>query len=46
MGEGQRLKGHKFYSTGALLANWIPVVVHQEYDRKVMAIAGRRSDLT
>ncbi len=36
-GNGYVLNGRKFYSTGALLADWIPVIAKTEDDRKVVA---------
>jgi len=43
-GEGHLLNGRKFYSTGALLADWIPVVARQEDDRKVMAFVEKSAN--
>jgi SfnB family sulfur acquisition oxidoreductase len=34
---GYRLSGKKFYSSGALLADWVPVVAKNEHDQTVVA---------
>ena len=36
-GNGHRLNGRKFYSTGALFAHWLAVVALDEKDRRVVA---------
>ena len=35
-GEGYVINGRKFYSTGALLADWVPVIAKQPDDKKVV----------
>jgi SfnB family sulfur acquisition oxidoreductase len=35
------LNGRKFYSTGALVADWIPVVAHDENDQTVIVLVER-----
>lgn len=35
------LNGRKFYSTGALVADWIPVVAHDEDDQTVIVLVER-----
>ncbi|SRR5579883_956685 len=40
-GDGYVLNGRKFYSTGALLADWIPVVAKNDDDNTVIAIVER-----
>lgn len=40
-GSGYLLNGKKFYSTGALLAHWIPVVALDEHDHVVVAFVER-----
>jgi SfnB family sulfur acquisition oxidoreductase len=40
---GYVINGQKFYSTGALLAHWIPVVATDPDDRKLMAFVERDS---
>jgi len=37
-GDGYILNGRKFYSTGALLADWVPVVAKNDEDNTVIAI--------
>jgi SfnB family sulfur acquisition oxidoreductase len=36
-GDGYRLNGTKFYSTGALFAHWVPVLALDDEDRGVLA---------
>jgi SfnB family sulfur acquisition oxidoreductase len=38
------LTGRKFYSTGALFADWIPVIALDDEDRKIMAFVPRDAD--
>lgn len=40
-GSGYVLNGRKFYSSGALLADWIPVVARNEEDKTVIAFVER-----
>lgn len=40
-GSGYLLSGRKFYSSGALLANWIPVIAKNEEDNTVIAFVER-----
>lgn len=40
-GDGYTLNGRKFYSTGALLADWIPVVARNDDDKTVIALVER-----
>jgi SfnB family sulfur acquisition oxidoreductase len=42
-GEGFRLNGQKFYSTGALFAHWIPVVAKDAHDALHVAFASARA---
>ena len=42
-GDGYRLTGEKFYSTGALFADWVPVRVTDSDGNRVVAIVSRRS---
>jgi SfnB family sulfur acquisition oxidoreductase len=42
-GSGYVVNGKKFYSTGALLADWIPVVAKNEADQKVMVFIERNT---
>lgn len=41
---GYRLNGRKYYSTGALTAQWIPVFANDEEDRLVMAYVPRDAE--
>ncbi|TNM61877.1 SfnB family sulfur acquisition oxidoreductase [Aliirhizobium smilacinae] len=43
-GPGYRISGQKYYSTGALFADWIAVFAQDEQDRIVMAIVPRDTD--
>ncbi|MGF9564889.1 SfnB family sulfur acquisition oxidoreductase [Neorhizobium sp. JUb45] len=43
-GAGYRISGRKYYSTGALFADWIAIFALDEHDRLVMAIVARESD--
>src|SRR4029077_10147416 len=43
-GDGYRLTGEKFYSTGALFAHWVPVRVTDSDGNRVVAIVSRRSE--
>jgi SfnB family sulfur acquisition oxidoreductase len=43
-GDGYRLTGEKFYSTGALFADWVPVRVTDLDGNRVVAIVSRRSE--
>src|SRR5260370_6591676 len=43
-GDGYRLTGEKFYSTGALFADWVPVRVTDSDGNRVVAIVSRRSE--
>jgi SfnB family sulfur acquisition oxidoreductase len=43
-GDGYLLTGEKFYSTGALFADWVPVRVTDPEGNRVMAIVSRRSE--
>ena len=43
-GDGYRLTGEKFYSTGALFADWVPVRVTDPDGNRVVAIVNRRSE--
>ena len=40
-GEGYRLTGRKYYSTGAIFAHWVPVVAFDEAARIVVAFVKR-----
>jgi SfnB family sulfur acquisition oxidoreductase len=40
-GSGYVLNGRKFYSSGALVADWIPVIAHNDDDKTVIAIVER-----
>jgi alkylation response protein AidB-like acyl-CoA dehydrogenase len=40
-GDGFRITGTKFYSSGALLAHWIPVVALDESDHTVVGFVER-----
>jgi SfnB family sulfur acquisition oxidoreductase len=40
-GSGYVLNGRKFYSSGALLAHWIPVIAQNEEDKTVIAFVER-----
>jgi SfnB family sulfur acquisition oxidoreductase len=42
-GSGYVINGRKFYSTGALLADWIPVIAKNEADQKVMVFIERNA---
>ncbi|MES1986799.1 MAG: acyl-CoA dehydrogenase family protein, partial [Pseudomonadota bacterium] len=41
---GYRLNGKKFYSSGALLADWVPVVAKDENDNTVVAFVEKGSE--
>jgi len=43
-GDGYLLTGEKFYSTGALFADWVPVRVTDLDGNRVVAIVNRRSE--
>jgi SfnB family sulfur acquisition oxidoreductase len=43
-GDGYRIIGEKFYSTGALFAHWVPVRVTDLDGNRVVAIVNRRSE--
>jgi SfnB family sulfur acquisition oxidoreductase len=43
-GSGYVLNGRKFYSSGALLADWIPVVARNEDDQTVIAFVERDAE--
>ncbi|MEB2847476.1 SfnB family sulfur acquisition oxidoreductase [Rhizobiales bacterium RZME27] len=43
-GPGYRISGRKYYSTGALFADWIAIFALDVQDRLVMAIVARESD--
>jgi SfnB family sulfur acquisition oxidoreductase len=43
VGSGYVINGRKFYSTGAVLADWIPVIAKDEADQKVMVFVERNS---
>jgi SfnB family sulfur acquisition oxidoreductase len=43
-GDGYLLTGEKFYSTGALFADWVPVRVTDADGNRVLAIVNRRSE--
>jgi alkylation response protein AidB-like acyl-CoA dehydrogenase len=43
-GDGYLLTGEKFYSTGALFADWVPVRVTDGAGKKVVAMVNRRSE--
>src|SRR5258708_39230460 len=43
-GDGYLLSGEKFYCTGALFADWVPVRVTHPDGNKVVAIVSRRSE--
>jgi SfnB family sulfur acquisition oxidoreductase len=42
-GDGYRLNGQKFYSTGALFADWIPVLALDDDQRAVLAFLPRQT---
>ncbi|UOA08139.1 SfnB family sulfur acquisition oxidoreductase [Methylobacter sp. S3L5C] len=42
--DGYLLSGKKFYSSGALLADWVPVVAKDENDNTVVAFVKKGSD--
>jgi len=41
--DGYSLSGKKFYSSGALLADWVPVVAKDEHDNTVVAFVERHA---
>lgn len=43
-GKGYVINGRKFYSTGALLADWIPVIAKAEDDKKVVAFVPKETE--
>jgi SfnB family sulfur acquisition oxidoreductase len=43
-GDGYRLSGEKFYCTGALFAQWVPVRVTNADGKRVLAIVNRHSE--
>jgi SfnB family sulfur acquisition oxidoreductase len=43
-GPGYRISGRKYYSTGALFADWVAIFAHDAYDRIMMAIVPRQSE--
>jgi SfnB family sulfur acquisition oxidoreductase len=43
-GSGYILNGRKFYSSGALLADWIPVVARNDEDKTVVAFVERGAE--
>jgi SfnB family sulfur acquisition oxidoreductase len=43
-GDGYRINGRKFYSTGALLADWIPVIAAMQDNKKVVAFVPRGTE--
>lgn len=43
-GAGYRISGRKYYSTGALFADWIAIFALDEHDKLVMAIVPRQSE--
>ena len=43
-GDGYRLNGQKFYSTGALFAHWVPVLALDEEERAVLAFLPRDTE--
>ncbi len=42
-GDGHRLNGRKFYSTGVLFAHWIAVVANDDDDRSTLAFVPRNT---
>jgi len=42
--DGYLLSGKKFYSSGALLADWVPVVAKDEHDNTVVAFVKRDAE--